>query len=94
MNLRRLKGDNKMKITEVVDPNNLSNYDVNSDKIGTRQRDDTRKPKLMLRDVNRLKKIRALKRLAALKREDILDLMYGGGGESDDGGGGGFGGGF
>lgn len=66
-----------MKITEVVDPNNLSYYDVNDDKIGTRSKDDTRKPKLMLRDVNKLKKIRALKRLAAMKRQDVLELMYG-----------------
>lgn len=80
-----------MKIYEVVDPNNLSNYDVNADKINTRSRDDTRKPKLLLRDINKLKKIRALKKLAALKREDVLELMYG---SSDDGGGGGFGGSF
>ena len=79
-----------MKITEVVDPNNLSNYNVNDDKVNTRSRDDTRKPKLMLRDINKLKKIRALKKLAALKREDVLELMYGA--ASGDEGGGGFGG--
>jgi hypothetical protein len=77
-----------MKITEVVDPNNLSYYDVNDDKIGTRQKDDTRKPKLLLRDVNKLKKIRALKRLAAMKRQDVLELMYGGGEGEDPMGGG------
>jgi hypothetical protein len=75
-----------MKITEVVDPNNLSNYNVNDDKINTRSRDDTRKPKLTLRDVNKLKKIRALKKLAALKRQDVLELMYGSAAEGDDGG--------
>lgn len=80
-----------MKIFEVVDPNNLSLYDVNKDKINTRSRDDTRKTKLMLKDINQLKKIRALKKLAALKRQDVLDAMYGGG---DDQGGGGGGGGF
>lgn len=73
-----------MKITEVVDPNNLSYYDVNDDKIGTRQKDDTRKPKLLLRDVNKLKKIRALKRLSAMKRQDVLELMYGGAAGGDD----------
>lgn len=77
-----------MKITEVVDPNNLSNYDVNDDKIGTRQRDDTRKPKLLLKDLNRLKKIRALKRLSAMKRQDVLELMYGSSGDDDGGFGG------
>ena len=74
-----------MKIFEVVDPNNLSNYDVNDDKINTRSRDDTRKPRLLLRDINKLKKIRALKKLAALKRQDVLELMYGAGG-GDEGG--------
>jgi hypothetical protein len=81
-----------MKIFEVVDPNNLSHYNPNDDKINTRSKDDTRKPKLMLRDVNRLKKIRALKKLSAMKRQDVLELMYGGAGDED--GGGGFGGGF
>lgn len=80
-----------MKIFEVVDPNNLSYYDVNQDKINTRDRDDTRKPKLMLRDVNKLKKIRALKKLAALKRQDVLELIYGQP-EGDQGGFGGPGG--
>jgi hypothetical protein len=80
-----------MKIYEVVDPNNLSYYNVNDDKVNTRSRDDTRKPKLMLRDINKLKKIRALKKLAALKRQDVLDLMYGGSGDEGGGGGGGFG---
>lgn len=80
-----------MKIFEVVDPNNLSLYDVNKDQINTRSRDDTRKTKLMLKDVNQLKKIRALKKLAALKRQDVLDVMYGSTGEEE---GGGFGGGF
>jgi hypothetical protein len=76
-----------MKIMEVVDPNNLSNYDVNKDTINTRSRDDTRKEKLMLKDINQLKKIRALKKLAALKQQDILDAMYGSTGEEDAGGG-------
>ena len=76
-----------MKIFEVVDPNNLSLYNVNDDKVNTRSRDDTNKPKLMLRDINKLKKIRALKKLAALKRQDVLDLMYGGAADGGDGGG-------
>lgn len=79
-----------MKIFEVVDPNNLSNYDVNKDKINTRSRDDTRKTKLMLKDINQLKKIRALKKLAALKRQDVLDVMYGSAVEEEGGGGFGF----
>jgi hypothetical protein len=78
-----------VKIMEVVDPNNLSYYDVNSDEINTRSRDDTRKPKLLLRDINKLKKIRALKKLAALKRQDVLEIIYG---QPEGEAGGGFGG--
>ena len=80
-----------MKIDEVVDPNGLSRYNVNDDQLGRRSRDDTRKPKLMLKDVNRLKKIRALKKLKALQNQDVLEIMYGDNGEEDAGG---FGGGF
>lgn len=52
-------------------------YDPAQDKIGVRQLSDVRKPKLTLRHLNRLKKIRAMKRLDALKREDLLGIMYG-----------------
>lgn len=64
-------------------------YDPAGDK-SRRELDDTRKPKLTLIQVNRLKKMRALKTLENLKREDILAVMYSGGGD----GGGGFGGGM
>lgn len=42
------------------------------------QLDDTRKPKLTLRMVNRLKKIRATKNLENTKKADLLNVMYGG----------------
>ncbi len=72
------------------EPENLGYYDPNEDKMAMRSRDDTRKSKLMLKDINRLKKIRAQSKLEALKRQDLLDIMYGDSGE--DSGGGGFGG--
>lgn len=64
-------------------------YDPAEDKINQRHLGDTRKPKLTLRHLNRLKKMRALKQLEALKREDVLTIMYG----ATDDQGGGFGGG-
>ncbi len=75
-----------MKIFEVVDPNGLGYYDVNSDKINSRSRSDTRKDKLYLRDINKLKQLRALKKLNALKQQDVLEIMYGDDGGDDMGG--------
>ncbi len=79
-----------MYIFEVIDPQEATNYDPERDHLNKAELGDTRKPTLMLSDVNRLKKLRALRRLEAMKKEDVLDIMYG---ESDDEGGG-FGGGF
>ena len=80
-----------MYIFEVVDPDQATNYDPERDHVNKAELGDTRKPKLMLSDINRLKKLRALRRLDAIKREDILDIMYV---ENGDDAGGGFGGGF
>lgn len=54
-----------------------AHYDPNEDKINNRSLGDTRKEKLTLRKVNRLKKMRALDRMENLKREDLLAVMYG-----------------
>jgi len=51
-------------------------YDPAEDRLNRRSLSDTRKPKLTLRQVNRLKKIRALRRLEDLKRQDLLGLIY------------------
>jgi predicted RNA-binding protein with PUA-like domain len=59
-------------------------YDPAADKIERRELDDTRKPVLKLRDLNRLKKMRALQQLERLKREDLLAIMYA---APEDGGG-------
>jgi hypothetical protein len=52
-------------------------YDPNADKINNRSLGDTRKEKLTLRKINKLKKMRALDRMENLKREDLLAVMYG-----------------
>ncbi|RYD47113.1 MAG: hypothetical protein EOP83_28560 [Verrucomicrobiaceae bacterium] len=82
-----------MKLFE-LDQNDVSTgyYDPNEDKINGRALGDTRKPKITLRKINRLKKMRALRQLESLKRQDLLAVMYGV--PEDDGGGMGGGGGF
>lgn len=51
-------------------------YDPAADNIQKRKLSDTRKPVLRLRDLNRLKKMRALQQLEKLEREDLLAVMY------------------
>lgn len=64
-----------------------TNYDPDSDELGAADIMDTRKDRLTLRDLNRLKKLRAFRKLEMLKRQDTLALIYGqGGGDDDDGG--------
>ena len=62
-------------------------YDPAEDSVEARKLDDTRKPTLRLRDLNRLKKMRALQHMERLEREDLLAVMYGA--PADDGMGGG-----
>lgn len=52
-------------------------YDPAADKHTARKLGDTRKPKLTLRMINKLKKMRALNQLENLKRQDLLAVMYG-----------------
>lgn len=80
-----------MKLLEFIDTNDIAPgyYNPSQDDINRRKISDTRKPKLTLRGLNRLKKMQALKQLEALKREDLLTIMYG---ETSDGGGMGVGG--
>lgn len=65
---------------------NTAMYDPARDKIDARLPTDTRKTKLTLRHLNRLKKLRALERLEDMKRQDLLGIMYA---IPDDAGGGG-----
>lgn len=58
-------------------------YDASSDTLNAADIMDTRKNKLTLKDLNKLKKLRAFRRLEDLKRQDTLGIIYG---EPADGG--------
>lgn len=70
-----------MKLIELqsMDQNDLNTslYDPSEDQVGVRNPGETRKNRLSLKHLNRLKKIRALRKLENLKREDLLGIMYG-----------------
>ena len=51
--------------------------------------DDTRKPKLTLHHLNKMKKFRAMHNMEMLKREEVLTAMYGSSDDEEGGGGGG-----
>lgn len=80
-----------MKLVEFIEDTDIETavYDPSRDRINARSRSDTRKPKLTLMTLNRLKKLRALRKLEAFKRQDLLAVMYGQ--PSEEQGGGGFG---
>ena len=52
-------------------------YDPTKDVLGRRDLDDTRKPEITLKMLNRLKKIRATRRRALQKRLKVAKVMYG-----------------
>ncbi len=59
--------------------------DPNEDEFMKADPNDTRKPRLTLRQLNKLKKIRATNDLESVKKESLLGVMYGIP-EEDDGG--------
>ena len=67
-----------MKLYEFVTPEQAADgyYDPKSDLVSATRQDDTRKATVTLKDLNRLKKMRAQKKLQALKREDLMSVMY------------------
>ena len=76
-----------MKLREFDEPMPKGMYDPQQDEVNTMHLDDARKPKLTLKDLNRLKKLRAYRKLQDLKRQDHLTIIYGQG-DDDDGDGG------
>lgn len=62
-------------------------YDPVADEIGYRELDDTRKGKLTLEALNKLKKIKIARQVEVLRRRKTLSTIYGAGGGDDDGGG-------
>jgi hypothetical protein len=76
-----------VKLVEFLDQQDLETayYDPSEDELETRTPSDTRKQKLTLKHLNRLKKVRALRKLENLKREDLLGIMYAAPDESSGG---------
>lgn len=52
-------------------------YDASKDHQGQAQVSDTRKPRLTLRNLNKLKKMRAAQDLENAMRQDTLEIIYG-----------------
>lgn len=82
-----------MKLLELLDTQayQTAYYDPNEDEANAVHMNDTRKPKLTLKHLNRLKRLRALRKLENLKRQDLLVVMYA---APDENAGGGLGGGL
>lgn len=80
-----------MRLVEFLEQQDIDTaiYDPAEDEVGVRNPGQTRKPRLTLKHLNRLKKIRALRKLENLKREDLFGVMYA---APDEAAGGGFGG--
>lgn len=83
-----------MKLFELDDDQETAAgyYDPNADKMNQAHLGDSRCRVLTLRDINKLKKMRAKDRMEAEKKKDLLGVMYGL--PEDDGADGGMGGGF
>lgn len=60
-------------------------YTPEDDKYGALELDDTRRPRLTLMHLNRLKKMRAAREIENLVRRDTLELLYGSSGEAPPG---------
>ena len=73
----------KELLTELED-RDIGYYNPEEDDLSRASFGDTRKPKLTLRHLNRLKKIRATRKLENAKHQELLDVMYS---VSDDEGG-------
>ena len=61
----------------INETNQPGRYDPAMDTLSMRRLSDTRKPRITLWHLNRLKKIRAIRRLEKLKKEDFVQMMYG-----------------
>lgn len=60
----------------VLDIYENSAYDPAEDRLNKRS-DDTRKPKLTLKHLNKLRKMREFKKLDMKEREDFWQVIYG-----------------
>lgn len=71
-----------MKVTDLTE----GYIDPNEDEMFKQKADDTRKPRLTLRQLNKLKKIRATNQLEDVKKKDLISAMYGAPPAEDSGG--------
>jgi hypothetical protein len=72
-----------------LDHDSIDRYQPDQDNVEKKSFGDSRKPKLTLKMINRLKKIRASKSLEMHSKKKILGVMYGVPAEGEEGGGGG-----
>ena len=73
-----------IQLNEEETPVNDARYEPENDSFTRQELGNTRKPKLTLRMINRLKKIRATKAVEMAKKDELLGVMYGIKPESDD----------
>jgi hypothetical protein len=76
------------ELFEYIDKNDTHQgfYDPKDDQAGQRHIDDTHKPKLTLRRLNKLRHIRAARTVENIKRRKLFGVIYG---QPKEGGGGG-----
>jgi hypothetical protein len=55
----------------------VDNFNLEYKSNGLKKVSDSRKPKLTLYHLNKLKKIKTMRKLAQLKRNSLLGVMYG-----------------
>lgn len=60
-------------------------YTPQDDQFGQAQLDDTRRPRITLKHLNKLKKMRAARDIENLVRRDTLQMLYGTGEEAPPG---------
>ncbi len=62
-----------MRLSEIL---NEGYYDPAADVLTKQKQDEIRRPRLTLRMLNKLKKIRAANELEDIKRKRLVSLMY------------------
>lgn len=76
--------EDAQRVESERDQDSNARYSPENDSLGGPDLDSERKPKLTLKMINRLKKIRSTKNLEMAKKQDLLGIMYGLGGAGAD----------
>jgi hypothetical protein len=69
--------EDAQRVETVRDQESNSRYSPEEDEISGPDIEATRKPKLTLKMINRLKKIRSTKNLEMTRKQELLGIMYG-----------------